>query len=90
MTEPGAIKGRLAFLALFLLVLVTAFAAYQISGEMGIEERFTQAVGLEGGGDAEEGGGWFGFALEGNPLLYGVVLGVLVLGIILAFRYSRI
>ena len=90
MTAPAAIKGRLVFIALFLLVIVTALAAYQHSGTMGIEERFTNAVGLEGGGDAEEGGGWFGFALEGNPLLYGVVLGVLLLGIILAFRYSRI
>ncbi|MHB8163552.1 MAG: hypothetical protein ACYDDV_04275 [Methanoregula sp.] len=90
MTVPGAAKGRLVFLALFLLVLVIALAAYQFSGTMGIEERFTHAVGLEGGEDPEEGGGWLGFALEGNPLLYGVVLGVLLLGIIIAFRYSRI
>ncbi|PKL68435.1 MAG: hypothetical protein CVV30_11020 [Methanomicrobiales archaeon HGW-Methanomicrobiales-1] len=56
---------------------------------MGIEVRFTPAVGLECGGDVEEGGGWFGFAPEGNPLLYGVVPGVLLLGIIIAFRYSE-
>jgi hypothetical protein len=90
MTVPEVVKGRLVFLALFLLVIVTALAAYQFSGTMGIEERFTHAMGLEGGEDAEEGGGWFGFALEGNPLLYGVVLGVLLLGIIIAFYYSRI
>ena len=43
---------------------------------MGIEERYTRAVGLPGAGE-EGGSGWFGFSLEGNPLLYGVILFVL-------------
>ncbi len=33
-----------------------------------------------------EGSGWFGFSLEGNPLLYGVILLVLGGGCVIAYR----
>jgi hypothetical protein len=46
-------------------------------------------VGLESGGE-EEGGGWFGFAIEGSPLMYAVVLGVLGIGCYAAYRYFRV
>jgi len=60
------------------------------NGEMGIEERFTHAVGLEDGGEEEEGSGWFGLALEGSPLLYVVVLGVLVIACYGAYRHFSV
>jgi hypothetical protein len=71
-------KGLSIFIGLLLFVIVVSLAAYGITGEMGIEERFSHAVGLVNMGGEEEGSGWFGLAVEGNPLLYAVVLGVLV------------
>jgi len=77
MTPLGEKKGLVIFIGLILLVMVVSLAAYRATGDMGIEERFTHAVGLPGG--EEEGGeGWFGFALEGSPLLYVLVVGILV------------
>jgi hypothetical protein len=84
----GGKKGLIIFIGLLFLVIVVSLAAYRITGDMGIEERFTNAVGLESGG--EEGGGWFGLALEGSPLLYAVVLGVLGIGCYAAYRYFRV
>jgi hypothetical protein len=89
MMASGDNKGRLVFFALLLLVLVIALAAYHLSGTMGIEERFSHAVGQEPG-TGGDGAGWFGFVLEGSPLLYGVVLCVLALGIVIAYRYYRV
>jgi hypothetical protein len=86
----GEKKGLLIFLGLLALVIVVSLAAYQISGHMGIEERFTNAVGLKEGAQEEAGGGWFGLALEGNPLLYGVVLGVISIGCYAAYRSFRV
>ena len=86
----GEKKGLIIFTGLMLLVVVIALAAYQSSGKMGIEERFTHAVGLESGGGAEGGSGWFGFALEGSPLLYAGVLGMLVVACYAVYRYFRV
>jgi hypothetical protein len=73
------------------LVGITALAAYQISGPMGIEERFQNALGTYGdSGEEPEGSGFLGFSIEGQPLLYaGIVcgLGILCYG---AYRYFRI
>ncbi|MFA4824729.1 MAG: hypothetical protein WC593_06175 [Methanoregula sp.] len=86
MIASGDTKGRLVFLILLVLVAIVAFAAYQLSGNMGIEERFNHAVGLENPGNADSDG-WFGFVLEGSPLLYAIVLGILALGILFTYRY---
>ena len=71
-------KGLLIFLGLLALVIIVSLAAYRMTGQMGIEEQFSHAVGLESGEEAgEEGGGWFGRSLEGNPVFYGIFLGAL-------------
>jgi hypothetical protein len=88
--KPGEKKGQLIITGLLLLAVVLSLAAYRITGDMNIEDRFTHAVGLESGGEEVNGGGWSGFAIEGSPLVFGVVLGILVIGCYAAYRYFSI
>ena len=91
MTPWGERKGLGIFIGLIILVIVVSLAAYSTTGDMGIEERFTHAVGLQSGGEEERGsGGFFGLALEGSPLLYAVVLGVLVVACYSAYRHFSV
>jgi len=87
MTILGEKKGLGIFIGLLILMIVVSLAAYSITGDMGIEKRFTHALGLQSGGDEEEGGGWFGLAIEGSLLLYAVVLGVLVIACYGIYRH---
>jgi hypothetical protein len=79
-------RGLLIFGLILLIVVIVSLAAYLVTGPMGIEERYGHAVGLPAG-EEEPGGGWFGFSLEGNLLLYGVIL--VILGIICFTAYRR-
>ena len=82
-------KGLIIFGAILIVVLIAALAAYQMTGNMGIEDRFTTAVGLPPG--EEEGGEtFFGFSAEGDPVLYVVFLGILIVGCYAAYRHFRI
>jgi hypothetical protein len=82
-------KGLIIFGAILIVVLIAALAAYQMTGNMGIEERYTTAVGLPPG--EEEGGEtFFGFSTEGDPMLYVIVLGILIVGCYAAYRHFRI
>jgi hypothetical protein len=82
-------KGLIIFGAILIVVLIAALAAYQMTGNMGIEDRFTTAVGLPPG--EEEGGEtYFGFSAEGDPVLYVIVLGILIVGCYAAYRHFRI
>jgi hypothetical protein len=56
---------------------------------MGIEKRYTHAVGLPGS-EEDSGSGWFGFSLEGDPVLYALVLGTLVVACFAAYRYGKL
>lgn len=89
MMTLGEKKGLFIFIGILLLVIIVSLAAYGTTGDMGIEERFSHAVGLESGGE-EGGGGWFGLALEGSPLLYAVVLGVLVVACYAVYRHFSV
>jgi len=90
MTALPEKKGLLVFLGLLALVIIVSLAAYQITGQMGIEERFSHAVGLPHETGYEEGGGWFGLSLEGNPVFYGIVLGALAVLCYAAYRYFSV
>jgi len=79
-------RGLILFALIVVTVVIISLAAYRTTGPMGIEERYNQAVGLPGA-EEESGGGWLGFSLEGNPLLYGVIL--LALGGICVIAYLR-
>jgi len=71
-------RGIIVFIAILLLFVVLGAVAYLVSGNKGIEERFSQAVGLGGGGEEKGDNGFLGFNLEGNPLTYIVILILLV------------
>lgn len=82
-------KGLIIFGAILIVVLIAALAAYQMTGNMGIEDRFTTAVGLPHG--EEEGREtFFGFSAEGDPVLSVIVLGILIVGCYAAYRHFRI
>jgi len=83
-------RGAIAFLFILLICLAGALASYRLSGHMGIEERFQQALGLDGEAHEEDKGGPFGFAVEGNPLLYLAFVLILVLAALAMYmRYWR-
>ena len=71
-------KGLIIFLAIVLIFIAVGLAAYIISGNKGIEQRFSEAVGL--GGKPEEGGpgGFLGFNIEGNIITYVIILFLLI------------
>lgn len=83
-------KGLIIFGVIFLVVLVAALTAYQMTGSMGIEERYTTAVGLPPSEEEEGGRTFFGFSVEGDPVRYGIILGILIVGCYAAYRYFRI
>ncbi|MDD1698968.1 MAG: hypothetical protein LUQ36_11440 [Methanoregula sp.] len=83
-------KGLIIFGAIFLVVLIAALAAYQMTGSMGIEERYTTAVGLSPSEEEKGGGTFFGFSVEGDPVRYGIILGILIVGCYAAYRYFSI
>ncbi len=89
MTALDRRRGLILFGLILVVVVILSFAAYRMTGPMGIEERYNQAVGLPSP-EEESGGGWFGFSLEGNPLLYGVILIVLGSSCVIAYiRWRR-
>jgi hypothetical protein len=82
-------KGLITFSAILIVVLIAALAAFQMTGNMGIEDRFNTAVGLPPG--KEKGGETIsGFSVEGDPVLYVIVLGLLIVGCYAAYRHFRI
>ena len=86
MTALDRRRGLILFGLIVAAVVIISLAAYRMTGPIGIEERYSQAVGLPSPEEGS-GGGWLGFSLEGNPLMYGVIL--VVLGGICAIAYHR-
>jgi len=88
-TAPDRRRGLILFVLILVAVAIISFAAYRLTGPMGIEERYSNAVGLPST-EEEEGGGWFGFSLEGNHLAYGVILLALVgISVIAYLRWKK-
>jgi DNA-binding transcriptional regulator of glucitol operon len=87
-TGISAAKEWVIVLTIIALVGIVALAAIQLSGTMGIEERFQHALGISGDAGGETEGPVFqGFSLEGQPLLY---LGIVaMLGIICYMAYRQ-
>jgi len=70
-------KGIIIFGAIVLIFLVLSVLTYIITGYKGIEERFSNAVGLPS--ESESGdNGIFGFTLEGNHLSYVIILALIL------------
>ncbi len=53
-------------------------AAYIITGNRGIEDRFSQAVGLPSEPDSGGDNGFLGFHIEGNILSYIIILALIL------------
>jgi low affinity Fe/Cu permease len=87
MNASGDKTGLIIFGIIAVIVIIAAIAAYALTGNMGIEERFSQAVGLPSGETGAEGGSLFGFSIEGNQLSYLVVLSILV--VVCYFLYRQ-
>jgi hypothetical protein len=77
------------FIILITVVITGSFIVYMQTGPMGIEERFSHAVGFSQEDKPGDGGG-LGLSLEGNPILYTVILCVLCVICILLYKYGKI
>jgi hypothetical protein len=68
--------GRFLFAGLVGIILITAFIAFTVTGPVGIEERFSSALGIAAhdAGTHDDHDAAPGFSLEGQPLLYAVFL----------------
>lgn len=71
--------GITIFAIVALVFLAVCIFAYLITGDQGIEARFSNAVGLPTEPDAGGDNGILGFTLEGNHLSYLIILAVIML-----------
>jgi hypothetical protein len=84
-------KGMLILGLIILIAVTAAFLAFRASGPMDTEERFMHTLGIaHEEADTPAGIGIYGFSLEGQPFRYVVVLGILLLLCVVAYRYFRI
>ncbi|HTY89764.1 MAG TPA: hypothetical protein VMC84_01165 [Methanocella sp.] len=83
-------RGVIVFIAILLLFVIFGAVAYLVSGNKGIEERFSQAVGQGGGGDEKGDNGFLGFNIEGNPLTYIVILILLIAACVVLLKVFKI
>ena len=91
MTGLGTRKEWVIFAAIIAVVGIASLAAFQISGPMDVEKRFQNALGISGDGGGEpEGSGFLGFSIEGQPLLYAVIVFGLLILCYGAYRHFRI
>ncbi len=90
MQQQSNKKGFIIFGAIILVVLVGCLLAYIITGNKGIEERFSNAVGLPS--EPDEGGdnGILGFTLEGNHLFYIIILALILAAVALIYKKYRV
>ena len=80
-------RGIIIFGGIVLIFLVLSLFAYILSGDKGIEERFSNALGLPG--ESESGdGGILGFSLESNNLYYVIILALIIV-VIAIIRLRR-
>lgn len=89
MSSSGVMKGRIIFGAILLVVVIVSLAAYQMTGNMSIEDRYNTAIGLPAE-EEEVGGTFLGFSVEGDPALYLIVLGFFCAGCYGAYRHFRV
>ena len=88
MTNLGTKKEMVIFIAVLAIAGIAALVAFQISGPVGIEERFGDALGIpHDAGDMPGEIGVSGFSLEGQPLLYAGVLCLLGITCIALYRH---
>jgi|WetSurMetagenome_2_1015567.scaffolds.fasta_scaffold05804_2 hypothetical protein len=78
-------------LVIMVLVSIVALAAIQLSGTVGIEERFGHALGISGDATGKtEDPGFLGFSLEGQPLMFLGIIAMLGIVCYMTYRHFRI
>ncbi len=89
MQQQSNKNGIIIFGAIVFIFLVVSLLAYIITGNKGIEERFSNATGLPSktGGDNN---GILGFTLEGNHLSYVIILALVLVTAALIYAKYRI
>jgi hypothetical protein len=85
LTEINERTGLIIFGGLILIVMASSLAAYLISGHMGIEDRFNSAAGINITPEEEDGSGFLGFNIEGNPVAYMIIFSALITICVLLF-----
>ena len=83
-------NGLILFSLIAVVVLICAIVAFQATGPLGIEERFSSAAGSTPEEHGTGGGDFAGFSLEGNLLLYIVIVAALALFSVIIYRKYRI
>ena len=83
-------KGLMIFGVLILVFLALSIAAYAISGNMGIEERFNNAVGIHPDSGDEGPSGIFGFNIEGNLVSYVIIASALIIICVVLYTRSKL
>ncbi len=81
-------KGLIIFGVIVLIFVVLCLFAYMITGDKGIEERFSSAVGLPSEPDSGDNG-IFGFTLEGNHMYYVIILALILVATSLIYAKYR-
>ncbi|MGB8215702.1 MAG: hypothetical protein WCE94_00205 [Candidatus Methanoperedens sp.] len=81
-------KGLIIFGAIVLIFLGICLFAYIVTGDKGIEERFSNAVGLPSEPDSGDNG-IFGFTLEGNHQSYVIILVLILVATALIYAKYR-
>jgi hypothetical protein len=90
MRGPEAKKGMIIFGLIAAIFLICAIIAFQATGPLGIEERFSSAAGSFPEVHGAEEDSIAGFFLEGNVLQYIIIVGVLVAACIILYRKYRV
>ena len=83
-------RGLIIFCLIAIIVIAGALAAFKITGPMGIEDRFNAATGIIGEEEEDAGAGIAGFFIEGNALLYLLIMASLIVMCVFAYRQYRI
>ena len=83
-------RGLMIFGVLIFVFLVLSIAAYVISGNMGIEERFNNGVGIHSDSGEEGPSGIFGFNIEGNLVSYAIIASALIIICVVLYTRSKL
>lgn len=87
--EQSNKEGILIFAGFVIIFLILLYFGYMISGDKGIEERFSNALGLPGESQSDENG-IFGFTIEGNKLSYVIIFALILVATALIYLKYRI
>ena len=87
--KQSNIMGPIIFGTIVLIFLVICLFAYITTGNKGIEERFSNAVGLP---SESEGGdnGILGFTLEGDHIYYLIILALVIIATVLIYLKYKV